>query len=271
MDNRPIGIFDSGLGGLTGLKALRQFLPEENIVYFADSGRVPYGEKTRVQLRGMARQNLSFLSGFGVKAILIACGTLSSNAGDILSEWPVPAVGVLSSSADWMSRLEGDSPVAVIATAASIASGAYQRALEAACPGRRVLGIPCPDFVPLIESGHTDAFDPLVQDAVRRYLQPAREADAGVLLLGCTHYGIIEKAITDFLGPEVTLVSAAESGAAALCSLLLKRKMTGGRGSIHYYTSGDPAVFAEAASLFLGCREDEIHAEAVPPQPIPEG
>ena len=128
MDNRPIGIFDSGLGGLTGLKALRRFLPEENIVYFADSGRVPYGEKTRVQLRGMARQNLSFLSGFGVKAILIACGTLSSNAGDILAEWPVPAVGVLSSSADWMSRLEGDSPVAVIATAASISSGAYQRA-----------------------------------------------------------------------------------------------------------------------------------------------
>ena len=82
MDNRPIGIFDSGLGGLTGLKALRRFLPEENIVYFADSGRVPYGEKTRVQLRGMARQNLSFLSGFGVKAILIACGTLSSTAGD---------------------------------------------------------------------------------------------------------------------------------------------------------------------------------------------
>lgn len=271
MDNRPIGIFDSGLGGLTGLKALRRFLPEENIVYFADSGRVPYGEKTRVQLRGMARQNLSFLSGFGVKAILIACGTLSSNAGDILAEWPVPAVGVLSSSADWMSRLEGDSPVAVIATAASIASGAYQRALEAACPGRRVLGIPCPDFVPLIESGHTDASDPLVQDAVRRYLQPAREADAGVLLLGCTHYGIIEEAITDFLGSEVTLVSAAESGAAALCSLLLKRKMTGGSGNIRYYTSGDPAVFAEAASLFLGCREEEIHAEAVPPQPIPEG
>ena len=271
MDNRPIGIFDSGLGGLTGLKALRRFLPEENIVYFADSGRVPYGEKTRVQLRGMARQNLSFLSGFGVKAILIACGTLSSNAGDILAEWPVPAVGVLSSSADWMSRLEGDSPVAVIATAASISSGAYQRALEAACPGRRVLGIPCPDFVPLIESGHTDASDPLVQDAVRRYLQPAREADAGVLLLGCTHYGIIEDAITDFLGPEVTLVSAAESGAAALCSQLLKRKMTGGSGNIRYYTSGDPEVFAEAASLFLGCREEEIHAEAVPPQPIPEG
>jgi glutamate racemase len=270
MDNRPIGIFDSGLGGLTGLKALRQFLPDENIVYFADSGRLPYGDKTREQLRGMAKQNLSFLSGFGVKAILIACGTLSSNAGDILDECSVPAVGVLKSSADWVSRMEGDSPVAVIATAASISSGAYQRALEAACPGRRILGIPCPDFVPLIESGHTDASDPLVRDAVQRYLEPAREADAGALLLGCTHYGIIEKAITDYLGPEVTLVSAAESGAAALCSLLLKQRRTGGEGDIRYYTSGDPAVFAGAAAMFLGCSEEEIHAEAVPPQPIPE-
>ena len=108
MDNRPIGIFDSGLGGLTGLKALRELLPEENIIYFADSGRLPYGEKTRAQLRCMAEQNLRFLSGFGVKAILVACGTMSSNAADILEAWPVPAVGVLSSSADWMRRLPGN-------------------------------------------------------------------------------------------------------------------------------------------------------------------
>lgn len=270
MDNRPIGIFDSGLGGLTGLKALRQFLPDENIVYFADSGRLPYGEKTREQLRGMAKQNLSFLSGFGVKAILIACGTLSSNAGDILASWPIPAVGVLTSSADWMSRLDGSGPVAVIATAASIRSGGYQRALEAACPGREVLGIACPDFVPLIESGHIDADDPLLQDAVCRYLQPVREAHADALLLGCTHYGIIEKAIREFLGPETVLVSAAESGAAWLCSMLLKQKQTGGQGDIRYFTSGDPAVFSRAAALFLGEEAGEVCAEAVAPQPIPE-
>ena len=270
MDNRPIGIFDSGLGGLTGLKALRQFLPDENIVYFADSGRLPYGEKTREQLRGMAKQNLSFLSGFGVKAILIACGTLSSNAGDILASWAVPAVGVLTSSADWMSRLDGNGPVAVIATAASIRSGGYQRALEAACPGREVLGIACPDFVPLIESGHIDAADPLLQDAVCRYLQPVREAHADALLLGCTHYGIIEEAIREFLGPETVLVSAAESGAAWLCSMLLKQKQTGGQGGIRYFTSGDPAVFSRAAALFLGEEAREVCAEAVAPQPIPE-
>ncbi len=270
MDNRPIGIFDSGLGGLTGLKALRELLPEENIVYFADSGRLPYGEKTVGQLRCMAEQNLRFLTGFGVKAILVACGTMSSNAADILASWPVPTLGVLTSSADWMSRLEGTCPVAVIATEASIRSGGYRRALQEACPGREVISVGCPDFVPLIESGHIASNDPLLRDAVRRYLLPVRGAGAEALLLGCTHYGIIEEAITDFLGPEVTLVSAAESGAAALCSVLLKRKMTGGAGKVRFFTSGDPDVFNRAAALFLGEGAWKVQAEAVEPWEIPQ-
>ena len=264
MDNRPIGIFDSGLGGLNGLRALRRFLPDENIVYFADSGRLPYGAKSRPQLRGMAKQDLRFLSSFDVKAILIACGTLSSNAGDILAGWSIPTVGVLTSSADWMRRLEGSGPIAVIATEASIRSGSYQSALH------EVVAIPCPDFVPLIESGHCSAEDPAVRDAVSRYLQPAREAGAEALLLGCTHYDIIGDAISRFLGPDITLVSAAESGAAALCSRLLKEGRTGGSGETRFFTSGDSRAFSEAAALFLGCGAAEVSTEAVPPEPIPE-
>ena len=269
-DNRPIGVFDSGLGGLNGLRALRRFLPDENIVYFADSGRLPYGAKTRGQLREMANQDLSFLSSFGVKAILIACGTLSSNAGDILAGWPIPTVGVLTSSADWMSRLEGSGPIAVIATEASIRSGSYQAAFREACPSREVVAVPCPDFVPLIESGHCMPEDPLVQDAVSRYLQPVRDAGAEALLLGCTHYDIIGEAIARFLGPEITLVSAAESGAAALCSRLLKENLTGGSGETRFFTSGNDREFSEAAALFLGCRAEEISVEAVSPKPIPD-
>ena len=271
MDNRPIGIFDSGLGGLTGLKALRDLLPEENIVYFADSGRLPYGEKTREQLRGMAVQNLRFLTGFGVKAILVACGTMSSNASDILAGWPVPTVGVLSSSADWMSRLPGSGPVAVIATEASIRSGGYRHELQKTCPGREIISVGCPDFVPLIESGHIEPGDPALQAAVRKYLQPVKEAGAQALLLGCTHYGIIEEAISDYLGPETVLVSAAESGAAALCSYLLKQKQTGGDGEARYYTSGEPEAFNRAASLFLGEDAGALSAQAVSPWAIPEG
>ena len=270
MDSRPIGIFDSGLGGLTALRELRRFLPDENIVYFADSGRMPYGEKTKEQLRCMAEQNYSFVSSFGVKAILVACGTMSSTCGDLLEAWPIPTVGVLHASADWMRRLEGNGPIAVIATEASIRSGSYQKTLKAACPNREIKAISCPDFVPLIESGHIDPQDPLLKDAVSRYLHPLREVHAEALLLGCTHYGIIETAIRQFLGPEIVLVSAAESGAAALCSRLLKENRTGGRGRTAYYTSGKAQDFSAAAALFLGCGENEIRAEAVPPQPIPE-
>ena len=270
MDSRPIGIFDSGLGGLTALAALRRFLPDENIVYFADSGRMPYGEKTREQLRVMAKQNLSFISSFDVKAILVACGTMSSTCGDLLEDWPIPTVGVLHSSADWMRRLEGSGPIAVIATEASIRSGSYQRELEKSCPGREVLPISCPDFVPLIESGHIQPDDPLLRDAVSRYLLPLRENQAKALLLGCTHYGIIETAIRQFLGPEITLVSAAESGAAALCSRLLKENRTGGNRQTLYYTSGKEQDFSTAASLFLRCKKEDIRAEAIAPEPIPE-
>ena len=269
MDNRPIGVFDSGLGGLNGLCALRRFLPDENIVYFADSGRLPYGAKSRLQLREMAKQDLRFLSSFNVKAILIACGTLSSNAGDILAGWPIPTVGVLTSSADWMRRLEGSGPIAVIATEASIRSGSYQAALKEACPGREVVAIPCPDFVPLIEGGHCSADDPLVCDAVARYLQPARDAGAEALLLGCTHYDIIKDAISRFLGPDITLVSAAESGAAALCSRLLKEGRTGGSGETRFFTSGDGRSFSEAAALFLGRAAEEVPTQSVPPEPLP--
>ena len=250
MDSRPIGIFDSGLGGLTALRALRRFLPDENIVYFADSGRVPNGEKSLNQLRCMAEQNYAFISSHDVKAILVACGTMSSNCGDLLEAWPVPTVGVMYSSADWMRRLEGKGPIAVIATEASIRSGSYQRVLKEACAGREVIAVSCPDFVPLIESGHSGAEDPLVRKAVARYLAPIRGADG--LLLGCTHYGIIAQALRDYLGPKTALVSASTCGAAQLCQYLIENGLTGGSGQERFLTSGSAAAFAGTAAAFLG-------------------
>ena len=266
MDNRPIGIFDSGLGGLTGMKALLELLPEENIIYFADSGRNPYGSRTREQVRRMAEQNLRFVSSFGVKAILVACGTVSSNAGDLLERWPLPTAGVLLPAADFIGRLPGDAPVAVAATAASIRSGSYQQALREHCPGREVVAAACPDFVPLIENGHCSADDPLVQEAVARCLQPVKDAEASVLLLGCTHYGLIGEAISAYLGPEVSLISASDCGAAALCGLLLRSRSTGGNREWHFFTSGSVDAFNAAAAQILG---DDAHvtAEYVPPLP----
>ncbi len=250
MDNRPIGVFDSGLGGLTALLELRRLMPEENIVYFGDTGRLPYGEKTLAQLRVMAPQDLRLIAEQGVKAILVACGTLSSNTPELLESFPVPCTGVLLPSIRAMAHAPGDGALGIIATAATIRSGAFERALRAACPEREILPVPCPKLVPLIESGHTGADDPLLLAAAAEYAAPLRGASA--VLLGCTHYGIVEGALRRFLPEETVLVSASACGAAAIRDLLDREGLRGGSGEEQYLVSGDPEAFQEAASLLLG-------------------
>ena len=136
MDTRPIGVYDSGIGGLTGLKALRALLPGEDFVFFGDSGRMPYGPRPKEELCRIAAQDMDFLSRYGVKAILAACGTISSAAKRVLESYPVPAFGVLEPALDAMAAVKGDGPLAVIATAASIKSGEFTDALRRRCPGR---------------------------------------------------------------------------------------------------------------------------------------
>ncbi len=262
MDNRPIGVFDSGLGGLTAVRALRKLLPDENIIYFADSGRVPYGKRPAEQLRRMAVQDLDFVSSFGAKAIIAACGTISSTAPDILRGWPVPAFGVLDSPVRHISLMEKSGPIGVIATAASINSGSFERALHAACPGRAVFAAACPDFVPLIESGHCRADDSLVQKAVEGYLRPLKEKGVSVLLLGCTHYGLIAEAIRSFLGEETELVEASRCAAEDIKAYLKSNGLLGGSGESRYFTSGSGEEFSARASAFLS--GGSIRAEETP-------
>ena len=250
MDMRPIGVFDSGLGGLTALWELRRLMPEVNIVYFGDTGRLPYGEKSREQLRCMARQDLDLLTGQGVKAILVACGTLSSNTPELLDACPVPCSGVLRPSIEAMARVPGTGPLGIVATAATIRSGAFERALRLACPEREIIPVPCPELVPLIESGHIGADDPLLLSAAERYTAPLRKASA--VLLGCTHYGIVEDALRRFLPEDTAIVSAAACGANAIRDVLDAGDLRGGTGEERYLVSGDPAVFEEGASRLLG-------------------
>ena len=262
MDNRPIGVFDSGLGGLTGLMELRRLMPEEAIVYFGDTGRLPYGEKTLAQLRVMAPQNLELLAGQGVKAILIACGTLSSNTPEILDAFPIPSFGVLRPSIRAMAETPGNGALGILATAATIRSGAFERALRLACPGREIIPVPCPDLVPLIESGHRSPSDPLLRAAAERYTAPLQGASA--VLLGCTHYGIVEEALRRFLPAETLLVSAAACGAEAVRDYLEAQGLRGaGSGEERYLVSGDAAAFEASASLLLG-RSIAGHVRPVP-------
>ena len=264
MDARPIGIIDSGLGGLTGLQALRALLPEEDLIFFGDTGRMPYGGRPKEQLRRMGQQNLDFMASFDVKAIFVACGTLSSTAADMLDRYPVPCFGVLHASVEAMARIPGNGPLAVIATQASIESGAFARALQVRCPGREILAIPCPAFVPLIESGHIAPDDKPLRDAIEEYLGPVKRAGAQGLLYGCTHYGIVDAAVRAYLGPAVRTVSASACGAEQLRDYLVREGLAGGgSGRERFFTSGYPAVFERAAVRLLG-RPLGSEVEALP-------
>ncbi len=254
MDNRPIGVFDSGFGGLTAVKALREQMPEENIIYFGDSGRAPYGERPVEQLRKMAQQDIALLLSMDVKAILAACGTVSSTASELLMNCPVPVVGVLQPAVLELADQADAGPLGILATPASIRSGAFHRLIAGRCPERKLLDVACPDFVTLIESGHYEPGDPLVQEAVARYLQPVKEAEASAVLLGCTHFGLIAEAIRDYLG-DVELVSAAECAARLMKRNLEHARRCGGQGLECYYTSGDAEAFRQMAAVFLGREE----------------
>lgn len=262
MDNRPIGIFDSGLGGLTALTALQELLPRENIVYFADGARVPYGGRRASQLRKMAVQDLGLLASFQPKAIIVACGTLSSTAPDILEGYPLPVFGVVRPALRALCAMPGDGPIGVIATEASIRSGAYKRGLLEARGELEVIDLPCPKFVPLIESGHTDREDPLLRAAVESALAPLKMVGVSALLLGCTHYGLIADAIRDFLGDGVELVSASGCAARELTDYLRENELEGGDGDVRFFTSGSAPDFRRAASVLL--RLDSLSVGHVP-------
>ncbi len=261
MDNRPIGIYDSGIGGLTGLKALHRLLPGETLIFFGDTGRMPYGPRSGEELCRIARQDMEFLASFGVKAILAACGTISSAAGSELARFPVPAFGVVTPALEAMARTEGDGPLGIIATEASIRSGQFTDALRRRCPEREVIGLSCPEFAPVIEAGHIDPGDPQLRASVQRSLAPIRGIGFSALLLACTHYGIIADSIRSELG-GVPLLSASECAAAALRDHLVQNGMTGSGGGARFFVSAEPEPFEAFAEKYL--EMGPVHAQRVP-------
>ena len=267
MDNRPIGIFDSGIGGLTGLKALRRLLPGEELIFFADTGRMPYGPRPQEELCRIAEQDMDFLASFGVKAILAACGTISSAAHTVLENYPIPAFGVLHPAVEAMAALPGEKPLAVLATDASIASGLFTAPLCARCPGREIVGLACPEFAPMIEAGHISPDDPVLVETARAALAPLRGRDFAAVLLGCTHYGVIEQTIRKLLGDQ-PLLSAADCGALALRDRLVRDGLCaeGGTGRARFFISCEAARFDAFASRYL--EMGPVSAEEIPPMEL---
>ena len=254
MDNRPIGVFDSGLGGLTAVKALRRLLPGEDLIYFGDTARVPYGGRSRETLLKYARQDIAFLRSFDLKAVLIACGTVTSTSLDTLrKENDLPVLGVVEPSCREALAATNNKKIGMIATLASARSGAYERTLKGLDADVRVFSQPCPLFVPLVENGRFRQGDVVIETVAREYLTPLMEAGVDTLILGCTHYPLLKDIIGEICGPGVTLIDSGAASARALRQQLAAEGQLTDRqqGETRFYVSDRPEDFEKLAAVFL--------------------
>jgi glutamate racemase len=259
----PLGVFDSGLGGLTVVRALRSRLPHESIVYLGDTARVPYGTRSEDTILRYARSCASVLTKRGVKALVIACNTASAVALDMLrAELDLPVVGVIDPGASAAVEIAASGPkpvhkIGVLATARTVATGAYTRAVGRLSTRLEVIGQAAPLLVPLVEEGWIEGDVPRL--AAERYLEPLIHADAGVIVLGCTHYpvlrSIIEDAAARLSGRHIPVVDSAEATAAAVGALLESRGLgapASERGSLELLVTDLPASFSQMAERCLG-------------------
>ena len=254
MDNRPIGVFDSGLGGLTAVKALRRLLPGEDLIYFGDTARVPYGGRSRETLLKYARQDIAFLRSFDLKAVLIACGTVTSTSLDTLrKENDLPVLGVVEPSCREALAVTKNKKIGMIATLASARSGAYERTLKGLDADVQVVSQPCPLFVPLVENGRFRQGDVVIETVAREYLTPLMEVGVDTLILGCTHYPLLKDIIGVICGPGVTLIDSGAASARALRQQLAAEGQLTDRqqGETRFYVSDRPEDFEKLAAVFL--------------------
>lgn len=253
MDRRPIGVFDSGLGGLTAVAEIMRTLPNEDIVYFGDTARLPYGTRTKETILRYTKEDMAFLLGFDIKAIIVACGTASSVALPSLEgEYDIPVIGVVKPAASAAAKATKNRKIGIIGTSATIKSRAYEREILAQNPRAEIYTKACPLFVPLVENGRTSPDDIVLSTMVEEYLEDIKRAGVDTLILGCTHYPIIERAIAKYMG-DTTLINPGSEAAKFLSKLLGEEKNTDG-GEYRFYVSDDREGFLEHASSFLGGR-----------------
>jgi glutamate racemase len=246
----PIGMFDSGIGGLTVANALSRRLPLESLLYFGDTARVPYGPKSPDTVRRYALQIGEWLVREGVKCVVVACNTATAHALDVLqSSLPVPVVGVVEPGARAAVRASRIGPIGVIGTSGTIASGAYTRAIHRLSSHATVLAAPCPLFVPLVEEGWGD--HPATRLIVREYLAPMRDARVDTLVLGCTHYPLLAPVLAAEMGPAVRLIDSAEETAVEVERILADRGLLNNAAGGHAPEPRHRFVASDAPGHFL--------------------
>ena len=249
----PIGVFDSGLGGLTVAHAIMRELPAESLVYFGDTARVPYGPKSPDTVRRYSHEIAAYLLDQGVKAIVVACNTATAHALPMLQdELDVPVIGVVEPGARAAVRATKSGKVGVIATAGTIRSGAYVRAIKAEAPELQVIARACPLFVPLVEEGWLD--HEATWSVAREYLEPFVRDQVDTLVLGCTHYPLLKRQIGEVVGRSVRLIDSAEETALDTRRMLAEHSLAApqGEGSYRFIASDDQAQFLTLGQRFFG-------------------
>lgn len=267
MTGKPIGIFDSGMGGLTVMRALTERLPSERFLYLGDTARLPYGAKSGETVARYALQAANALIDRNIKLLVIACNTASAYAlGTLKSAFTgIPVVGVIEPGADAAVQAAPEGPIAVIATEGTVKGGAYLRAIRARAPEAEVLQQPCPLFVPLAEEGLTHG--PIAREAATYYLAPLRTREPRCLVLACTHFPVLKDVIADIMGPKVILVDSAATTAVAVEAELSRIYASNDAGQknsrgprTRYLVTDAPERFARVGELFLGA---PIHPDSV--------
>ncbi len=264
--DRPIGVFDSGVGGLTVLRELVRTLPQERFVYFGDTARVPYGTKSRETVTRYAIEIANHLIvRHDIKMLVVACNTASSLSLPVLRKiYKIPVVGMVDPCVRRAAALQRHASIGVIGTSGTIRSGAYDEALKVAIPGAAVRSLACPLFVSLVEEGITAGV--IAQAVVTEYLEPFRRQPPDSLILGCTHYPVLKEPIRELLGDGVTLIDSGEEAAHVVDILLSESdlKWRGERGGeVRFLVTDDPERFAAVGERFYGGRMETVERIAL--------
>lgn len=258
---KAIGIFDSGVGGLTVLKEIVKALPQEDTIYLGDTARVPYGTKSPETVTRYARQITSFLVSRDIKLLVVACNTASAFSLDALKEqFPIPIVGVIEPGARRAAAVTRSGKVGVIGTEGTIRSSAYAKAIKRMNPEIEVITRACPLFVPLAEEGWVD--NEVARLSARLYLQGLKEEGIDTLVLGCTHYPLLKNIISEIMGASVTLVDSAEETARTVAEILRNGstlRPSSEKGNHHYFVTDVPAGFIRVGNRFLGGRLGDVY------------
>jgi glutamate racemase len=261
--NNPLGIFDSGIGGLTVVKELIKLMPKEHLVYFGDTARVPYGTRSVKLIKQYALEDSAFLEQFNIKLLIIACNTVSAVAIDLLkSVLKIPVTGVIEPVVSAALNISHNKCIGVIGTTATINSEAYNKKIHIQDPDVKVFGQPCPLLVSLVEEGWID--DEITRLTIRKYLKPLLKEGVDTIILGCTHFPVIKKLIQDEVGPGISLIDSGQETAKVVKKMLENMDIgasENSEGTFRCFVSDIPNKFDEVGTRFLG--EPVVNAERV--------